>query len=84
MPSGVLCLAELDDNDIGRGVFDAVAYGQLWAFSLGGNGKAEARRSASRLTRCHPCKAQPLKRCPACTSSLRPPGDRRRRHQVDA
>ena len=41
MPSGVLCLAVLDDNDIGRGVFDAVAYGQLWAFSLGGNGKAE-------------------------------------------
>jgi hypothetical protein len=37
----VLCLAELDDNDIGRGVADAVAYGQLWAFSLGGKGKAE-------------------------------------------
>jgi hypothetical protein len=36
-----LCLVELDDNDIGRGVFDAAARGQLWAFSLGGNGKAE-------------------------------------------
>jgi hypothetical protein len=41
IPSGVLCLVELDDNDIGRGVFDAVACGELWAFSLGGNGKAE-------------------------------------------
>jgi hypothetical protein len=41
IPSGVLCLVELDDNDIGRGVFDAVARGELWAFSLGGNGKAE-------------------------------------------
>ena len=41
IPSGVLCLAELDDNDIGRGVFEAVARGQLWAFSLGGNGKSE-------------------------------------------
>jgi hypothetical protein len=41
IPSGVLCLVELDDNDIGRGVFDAVAGGELWAFSLGGNGKAE-------------------------------------------
>jgi hypothetical protein len=41
IPSGVLCLVELDDNEIGRGVFDAVASGELWAFSLGGNGKAE-------------------------------------------
>ena len=41
IPSGVLCLAELDDNDIGRGVFDAVARGQLWGFSFGGNGRAE-------------------------------------------
>jgi hypothetical protein len=24
-----------------RGVFEAVACGELWAFSLGGNGKAE-------------------------------------------
>jgi hypothetical protein len=36
-----LCLVELDDNEIGRGVLDAVARGELWAFSLGGNGKAE-------------------------------------------
>jgi len=41
IPSGVLCLAELDDNDIGRSVFAAVARGQLWAFRLGGNGRAE-------------------------------------------
>jgi hypothetical protein len=41
IPSGVLCLCELADNDIGRGVFDSVACGELWAFSLGGNGKAE-------------------------------------------
>jgi hypothetical protein len=41
IPSGVLCLAELDDNDIGRGVLDAVGRGDLWALSLGGNGKAE-------------------------------------------
>jgi hypothetical protein len=41
IPSGVLCLCELDDNDIGRGMFDAVIGGELWAFSLGGNGKAE-------------------------------------------
>jgi hypothetical protein len=41
IPSGVLCLVELDDNDIGRSVFEAVACGDLWALSLGGNGKAE-------------------------------------------
>ena len=41
IPSGVLCLVELADNDIGRGVLDAVARSELWAFSLGGNGKAE-------------------------------------------
>jgi hypothetical protein len=41
IPSGVLCLVELDDNYIGRGVLDAVGRGELWAFSLGGNGKAE-------------------------------------------
>lgn len=40
-PGSVPCLFELDDNDIGRGVFDAVARDELWAFSLGGNGKAE-------------------------------------------
>jgi hypothetical protein len=34
------CLVELDDNEIGRGVFDAVARGQLSAFSVGGNGRA--------------------------------------------
>jgi hypothetical protein len=41
IPSGVLCLAELDANDVGLGVFEAVARSQLWAFSLGGNGRAE-------------------------------------------
>jgi hypothetical protein len=41
IPSGVLCLVELDDNDIGHGVFEAVARAELWALSLGGNGKAE-------------------------------------------
>lgn len=41
IPSGVLCLVELDDNELGRGVLDAVARGEWWAFSLGGNGKAE-------------------------------------------
>jgi hypothetical protein len=39
IPSGVLCLVKLYDNDIGRGVFEAVACGELWAFSLGGNGR---------------------------------------------
>jgi hypothetical protein len=41
VPSGVLCLAFCDDNSIGRSVFEAVARGDLWALSLGGNGKAE-------------------------------------------
>jgi hypothetical protein len=41
VPSGVLSLVELDDNGIGRGVLDAVVRGELWAFSLGGNGRAE-------------------------------------------
>jgi hypothetical protein len=41
IPSGALWLAFCDDNDIGRGVFDAVAHGQLWGFSLGGSGRAE-------------------------------------------
>jgi hypothetical protein len=41
IPSGVVCLAFCDDNDIGRSVFEAVACGELWAFSLGGNGRAE-------------------------------------------
>jgi hypothetical protein len=41
IPNGVLCLVDLDDNEIGRGVLDAVVRGELWAFSLGGNGKAE-------------------------------------------
>jgi hypothetical protein len=41
VPSGVLCLAFCDHNSIGRSVFDAVARGDLWAFSLGGNGTAE-------------------------------------------
>ena len=41
IPSGVLCLAELDENDVGLDVFEAVVRGQLWAFSLGGNGRAE-------------------------------------------
>jgi hypothetical protein len=36
-----LCLVELDDNDISRGLFGSVTRGELWAFSLGGNGKAE-------------------------------------------
>jgi hypothetical protein len=34
------CLVELDDNEIGRGVFDAVARGQLSAFRVGGKGRA--------------------------------------------
>jgi hypothetical protein len=33
IPSGVLCLAELDENDVGLDVLEAVARGQLWAFS---------------------------------------------------
>ena len=37
----MLCLAELDENDVGLDVFEAVVRGQLWAFSLGGNGRAE-------------------------------------------
>jgi hypothetical protein len=41
IPSGVLCLAFCDDNSIGRSVFEAVTRGDLWAFSLGGNGRAE-------------------------------------------
>jgi hypothetical protein len=41
MPSGVLCLAQCDENDIRRSVHAAVASGQLWGFSLGGNGRAE-------------------------------------------
>jgi len=41
IPSGVLCLAESDEIDVGLDVFEAVARGQLWAFSLGGNGRAE-------------------------------------------
>jgi hypothetical protein len=41
IPSGIVCLAFCDDNSIGRGVFEAVARGDLWAFSLGGNGTAE-------------------------------------------
>lgn len=41
IPGGVLCLVELDDNEIGRGVLDAVVRAELWAFSLGGNGRAE-------------------------------------------
>src|SRR5829696_4001174 len=36
IPSGVLCLAELDENDVGLDVFEAVVRGQLWALSLGG------------------------------------------------
>jgi hypothetical protein len=41
VPYGVLCLAQSDDNDIGRGVHADVASGELWGFSLGGNGRAE-------------------------------------------
>jgi hypothetical protein len=41
IPHGVLCLAECADNDIGHSVFEAVARGELWGFSLGGNGRAE-------------------------------------------
>jgi hypothetical protein len=39
--SGVLCLVELDNNDIRPWRVRDVARGELWAFSLGGNGKAE-------------------------------------------
>ena len=41
VPTGVLCLAFCDDNSIGRSVFEAVVRGDLWALSLGGNGRAE-------------------------------------------
>ena len=41
VPYGVLCLAFCDQSSIGRSVFEAVARGDLWAFSLGGNGTAE-------------------------------------------
>ena len=41
IPTGVLCLAFCDDNSIGHGVLEAVTRGDLWAFSLGGNGTAE-------------------------------------------
>ena len=48
IPSGVLCLAELDENDVGLDVFEAVVRGQLWAFSLGGNGNPAFQELPSR------------------------------------
>jgi hypothetical protein len=41
IPSGVLCFAELDRGWLGLSVLSAVASGQLWAMSLGGNGNVE-------------------------------------------
>jgi hypothetical protein len=41
IPSGVLAFAELDRSWVGLSVLAAVSSGQLWAMSLGGDGKAE-------------------------------------------
>jgi hypothetical protein len=41
IPAGVVCLAEVADNDVGRSVLSAVARGQLWGLSLGGDGRPE-------------------------------------------
>ena len=41
IPSGVLAYAELTRDWVGVSVFAAISSGQLWALSLGGNGKRE-------------------------------------------
>lgn len=41
IPSGVLAFAELDRSWVGLSVLSAVASGQLWGMSLGGNGQRE-------------------------------------------
>lgn len=41
LPAGIVGLVQVDADDFGDSLIAAVRSGQLWAFSLGGNGRPE-------------------------------------------